>query len=207
MGEGTGFNAYAGARFHSARTSRRARRSPSPGEKMFLADSQWHWSMEGRDLVREGNLGEYQENPAFAKEVGLEAESPRAVLDPNLAAMTPADEATQIPRGNSLYIDPEASTAAPVGDEHRPEHVHRLQRLRRRVPGREQHPDRRQGAGPQGPHHALDPARPVLLRRQGRPGRLRRRGQQRDPRGARRSRCSRSRACSASWPRARPSAR
>jgi hypothetical protein len=34
------------------------------GERMFLADSQWHWSMEGRDLVREGNLSEYQENPA-----------------------------------------------------------------------------------------------------------------------------------------------
>ena len=57
---------------------------------MFLADTQWHWSMEGRDLVREGNLGEFEENPAFAKEVGLEAESPPAVLDPKLAAMSPA---------------------------------------------------------------------------------------------------------------------
>jgi molybdopterin-containing oxidoreductase family iron-sulfur binding subunit len=63
--------------------------------------------MEGRDLVREGNLGEYEENPAFAKEVGLEAESPRAVLDPNLAAMTPAERAAQIPRGNSLYVTPQ----------------------------------------------------------------------------------------------------
>ena len=35
-----------------------------------------------------------------------------------------------------------------MGHEHRPEHLHRLQRLRRRLPGREQHPDRRQGPGP-----------------------------------------------------------
>jgi molybdopterin-containing oxidoreductase family iron-sulfur binding subunit len=62
--------------------------------------------MEGRDLVREGNLGEYQENPGFAREVGLEAESPRAVIDPAFATMSPADKASQIPRGNSLYKTP-----------------------------------------------------------------------------------------------------
>ena len=106
VGLGTGFNAYA------------ARDSASPhivtgvkialtGERMELADSQWHWSMEGRDLVREGNLGEYQENPGFAKEVGLEAESPRAVLDPGMETMSAADRASQIPRGNSLYVTPQ----------------------------------------------------------------------------------------------------
>ena len=105
VGQGTGFNAYA------------ARDSKNPhivtgatitvtGEKTFLADSQWHWSMEGRDLVREGNLGEYQENPGFAKEVGLEAESPRVVLDPTYGDRTPANKASEIPRGNSLYKTP-----------------------------------------------------------------------------------------------------
>jgi molybdopterin-containing oxidoreductase family iron-sulfur binding subunit len=106
VGQGSGFNAYT------------ARDSASPhivtgvkialtGERMELADSQWHWSMEGRDLVREGNLGEFQENPGFAKEVGLEAESPRAVLDPGMATMSPGDKASQIPRGNSLYVTPQ----------------------------------------------------------------------------------------------------
>jgi molybdopterin-containing oxidoreductase family iron-sulfur binding subunit len=105
VGEGTGFNAYP-AREAAALHFATGASVALTGRKMFLADSQWHWSMEGRDLVREGNLGEYEENPAFAKEIGLEAESPRAVLDPNLAAMSPADRASQIPRGNSLYSTP-----------------------------------------------------------------------------------------------------
>ena len=105
VGSGTGFNAY------TARDSKSLHIATGvtirvTGDKMFLADSQWHWSMEGRDLVREGNLGEYQENPGFAREVGLEAESPRAVIDPAFATMSPADKASQIPRGNSLYKTP-----------------------------------------------------------------------------------------------------
>ena len=53
----------------------------------------------------------------------------------------------------------------PVGDDDRPELVHRLQRLRGRLPEREQHPGRRQGPGREGPRDALDPHRPLLLRR------------------------------------------
>jgi molybdopterin-containing oxidoreductase family iron-sulfur binding subunit len=105
VGEGTGFNAYVGRESTAPHIATGAKIALT-GRKMFLADSQWHWSMEGRDLVREGNLGEYQENPGFAKEVGLEAESPRPVLDPGLASMTPAERAAQIPRGNSLYVTP-----------------------------------------------------------------------------------------------------
>ena len=105
VGEGTGFNAYA-ARESSHLHIATGVKIALTGGKMYLADSQWHWSMEGRDLVREGNLGEYQENPAFAKEVGLEAESPRVVIDPTFDKMSPADKASQIPRGNSLYKTP-----------------------------------------------------------------------------------------------------
>ncbi len=105
VGEGTGFNAYAARESTSLHIATGASIRVT-GDKMFLADSQWHWSMEGRDLVREGNLGEYQENPGFAREVGLEAESPRPVLDPTLKDMSPADRAKEIPRGNSLYVTP-----------------------------------------------------------------------------------------------------
>ena len=105
VGEGTGFNAYLARESGSLHIVNGARIFVTD-RKMFLADSQWHWSMEGRDLVREGNLAEYQENPGFAKEVGLEAESPPAVLEPNLAAMSPAERASAIPRGNSLYKTP-----------------------------------------------------------------------------------------------------
>ena len=61
--------------------------------------------MEGRDLVREANYGEYQESPDFVKEVGLEAESPPILIDEG-RGMTPGEKATQIPRGNSLYRTP-----------------------------------------------------------------------------------------------------
>src|ERR1019366_7826905 len=105
VGEGTGFNAYA-ARDSGAPHAATGATIAVTEERMFLADSQWHWSMEGRDLVREGNLAEYQENPGFVKEVGLEAESPPAVLDPGFAERDPAERATAIPRGNSLYRTP-----------------------------------------------------------------------------------------------------
>ena len=47
----------------------------------------------------------------------------------------------------------------------RPQRLHRLQRLRRRLPEREQHPRRRQGAGSPRPRDALAPRRPLLLGR------------------------------------------
>jgi hypothetical protein len=80
---------------------------------MFLADSQWHWSMEGRDLVREANLSEYQENPAFVKEIGLEAESPGRPR-PGGRPDDPGRARDQIPRGNSLYVT-RSSTACTSG--------------------------------------------------------------------------------------------
>ena len=105
VGDGVGFNAYA-ARESAAPHVAHGARIAVTGERAYLADSQWHWSMEGRELVREGNLGEFQEHPDFAKEIGLEAESPAVVLGPNPASVPPAERATLIPRGNSLYVTP-----------------------------------------------------------------------------------------------------
>lgn len=105
VGEGTGFSAYVARESGSMHVATGATVRVID-EKMFLADAQWHWSMEGRDLVREGNLSEYQENPEFVKEVGLEAESPAQIIDPSYDK-TPADvKAKEIPRGNSLYKTP-----------------------------------------------------------------------------------------------------
>ena len=58
-----------------------------------------------------------------------------------------------------------------MGDDDRPELLHRLQRVHDGVPEREQRAGRRQGPGREGPRDALDPGRPVLLRRAlGQPG-------------------------------------
>jgi molybdopterin-containing oxidoreductase family iron-sulfur binding subunit len=69
-----------------------------------MADTQWHWSMEGREIIREANYSEYQENPAFVKEIGMEAETP--VYGAAGDQMTLAERVTEVPRGNSLYVDP-----------------------------------------------------------------------------------------------------
>ncbi|MEI6053187.1 MAG: 4Fe-4S dicluster domain-containing protein, partial [Opitutaceae bacterium] len=105
IGTGAGFSAY------------KLRTSATPGfvtgatltttgERMKLANTQEHWSMEGRDLVREANLAEYQENPGFVNSFGLESHSP-SILGEEGTKMTPAQRASELPRGGSLYKTPE----------------------------------------------------------------------------------------------------
>ena len=90
------------------------------------------------------------------------------------------------PRRHALPAAPDGQLRLGHGD--RPLDLHRLQRLRDRLPGREQHPRRRQGAGPARPRDALDPRRPLL------------RGRPREPRARSTSRCP---ACTARTRRAR----
>jgi len=77
-------------------------------DRALLANVQEHWSMEGRDLVREANATgaeSYEENPDYVREVGLESHSP-SILGAAGEAMTPGNRAQEIPRGNSLYSTP-----------------------------------------------------------------------------------------------------
>ena len=86
-----------------------------------------------------------------------------------------AEPAVEVPRGdrgrrpNPEHPQPDHPQAGrlqhpgvQVGDGDRPQQVHRLQRLRRRLPVGEQHHHRRQGERPQGPRDAVDPHRPLL---------------------------------------------
>jgi MoCo/4Fe-4S cofactor protein with predicted Tat translocation signal len=72
-----------------------------------LANTQEHWSMEGRDIVREANLDEYRETPHFVNTFGMESHSP-SILGEYGEKMSPQERATLIPRGNSLYQTPNA---------------------------------------------------------------------------------------------------
>lgn len=70
-----------------------------------LANTQEHWSVEGRAIIREACASEYQENPNFVNEMGLEAHSP-AIYGSS------QDEPLQrkvkdIPRGGGLYKTPD----------------------------------------------------------------------------------------------------
>ncbi len=104
VGRNAGFNAYP-ARTTKAPYFTTGATIKLTGERMLMANVQAHWSMEGRDLVREANLEEYRENPAYVKEIGMEAETP-TVLGEEGEKMTPAQRATETPRGGSLYESP-----------------------------------------------------------------------------------------------------
>jgi len=104
VGDNIGFNAYPLRASHAMAFATGATLTLT-GERQVLANTQEHWSMEGRDLVREANLSEYRENPGFVKEVGMESESP-SDIGPEGEKMTLAQRNSEIPRGNSLYKTP-----------------------------------------------------------------------------------------------------
>ena len=75
------------------------------GERYLMANVQEHWSMEGRDIVREANVDEFKSNPAYVAGIGMESHSP-SILGEVGTEMTPAERAKEIPRGGSLYSTP-----------------------------------------------------------------------------------------------------
>ncbi len=109
IGEGSGFNAYAlrttGSPDYAIGASLRL-----TGERVRLASTQEHWSMEGRDLVREANHDEVQDPSgvglAYVDKIGLEAHSP-PIYGESGERLSTADKATLTPRGNSLYESPD----------------------------------------------------------------------------------------------------
>ena len=105
VGTGAGFSAYP-VRTSAAMGFITGATLTAKGERKQLANVQEHWSMEGRDLVREANFSEYQENPAYVLGIGLEAHSP-SILGEEGEKMTPAQRASLLPRGGSLYKTPE----------------------------------------------------------------------------------------------------
>jgi molybdopterin-containing oxidoreductase family iron-sulfur binding subunit len=113
VGRGAGFNAYpvrTSANPHVATGGKLT----DTGTRMLLANTQEHWSMEGRDIIREANYepaakpdgNSYQENPAYVDTIGMESHSP-TILGSYGEKMSPQDRATKIPRGNSLYQTPQ----------------------------------------------------------------------------------------------------
>jgi len=76
VGTGTGFSSY------PLRTSENPYYAvgatvSKTGRTYSLSQTQEHYSMEGRDLVREARLDQYQKDPEFMKHTGLEAEGPK----------------------------------------------------------------------------------------------------------------------------------
>ena len=81
------------------------------GESAPIANMQDHWSMEGRDVVREGNAADLHHNENFAK-LGIDGHAP-AVYGKD-EKMSAAEKAILTPRGNSAYEHPNHTVAPNV---------------------------------------------------------------------------------------------
>ncbi len=106
IGTGAGFDAYS-IRTAQAMGFATGATLRNTGERMKLANTQEHWSMEGRDIVREANYEgqeSYKENPNYVNGIGMESHTP-AVLGADKGQPL-AFTATTTPRGNSLYETP-----------------------------------------------------------------------------------------------------
>jgi molybdopterin-containing oxidoreductase family iron-sulfur binding subunit len=146
VGTGIGTDAYA-LRFAATPWRVETRIQPAAGH-VRLATTQDHQLVDalgkrearirGEELVRTGTLEEFRKHPGLR-----EGDGPR-------------------PRGRAAVAVPGALRRAQVGDGDRPDGVRRLPRVHDRLPGREQHPGRRQGRGPARSRDALDPGGPLL---------------------------------------------
>ncbi len=103
VGKGTGFDAYPLHLSDGAGTLAGAQIRLT-GAQYRLANTQEHWSMEGRAIVREGNAGFYKENPNFAQEMGMEAHSPPIYGKDQDKPLE--YRVTEQPRGGSAYEIP-----------------------------------------------------------------------------------------------------
>jgi len=107
VGKGAGFNAYP-LRTSDALHLAAGGKLTDTRSRVLLANVQEHWSMEGRDIIREANYegaNSYQETPNFVDTFGMESHAPSNIGAVG-EAMTPQERATKIPRGNSLYSTP-----------------------------------------------------------------------------------------------------
>ena len=75
VGKDVGFSAYT-LRSSLASYCVTGAKIARTGKAYPFSITQEHWSMEGRDLVREAPLAYYQEHPGFTHEIGEEAEMP-----------------------------------------------------------------------------------------------------------------------------------
>ncbi len=82
VGQDTGFNAYPLLTTRSGYIAAGAQVRPT-GQSYPIACTQTHWSMEGRAIVREANLEQFQKHPHFARAMDAPKPPVEAPLYPN----------------------------------------------------------------------------------------------------------------------------
>ncbi|MFU8848685.1 MAG: TAT-variant-translocated molybdopterin oxidoreductase [Opitutales bacterium] len=110
VGKDVGFNAYT-LRSSSGMGAALGAAIKLTQETYRLANTQEHWSMEGRAIVREGTAKYYETHPNFANEMGVESHAPANYGKDD--GKTLQEKATQQFRGGSAYKHPEFSGPPP----------------------------------------------------------------------------------------------
>jgi MoCo/4Fe-4S cofactor protein with predicted Tat translocation signal len=122
VGKGAGYSAYP-LRTSDAMHIATGAKIADTGRRMLLANTQEHWSMEGRDIVREANYegpNSYQTNPAYVRTIGMESHTPAVLGEQGtrrdgeseveyqrrIHGGNPQAVQASLPRGNSLYETP-----------------------------------------------------------------------------------------------------
>jgi molybdopterin-containing oxidoreductase family iron-sulfur binding subunit len=110
VGQGVGFNAYAvrDSNGLGAASGGALKLTPAVYE---LANTQEHWSMEGRAIVREGNVDYYKKQPDFANKMGVESHAPANYGKDDDKSLQ--EKVTNQYRGNSAYKHPKFDQAPP----------------------------------------------------------------------------------------------
>ena len=111
------------------------------GTRYPLSQTQEHDAMEGRPIALDATLDAYRAQPNFGQ-----FGSPRSLHSAGVG-------------------DPGLLAGSAVGHGHRPQPLRRVQRVRDRLPGGEQHPGRGQRPGRARPRDGLAAHRPLLRRR------------------------------------------
>ncbi|OIO59651.1 MAG: hydrogenase [Verrucomicrobia bacterium CG_4_10_14_3_um_filter_43_23] len=112
VGSGTGFDAYP-LSIGSINTPLVGARLKISDEIYELANTQEHWSMEGRAILRESTADDYAHNPDFVNKMGVESHSPAIYGTAKNDSLQ--KKVTEIPRGGSLYKTPDFTGAQQWG--------------------------------------------------------------------------------------------
>jgi molybdopterin-containing oxidoreductase family iron-sulfur binding subunit len=110
VGRGVGFNAYKVRESDSASIAVGATLELTE-ETYNLANTQEHWSMEGRAIVREGTAEYYNKHPDFATKMGVESHAPANYGKDD--SKTLQQKASNQYRGNSAYDHPKFTDPPP----------------------------------------------------------------------------------------------
>lgn len=110
VGRGVGFDAYVVRSSDNPGFTTGAGLSLTP-EVYSLANTQEHWSMEGRAIVREGTTDYYKKHPNFVNAMGVESHAPANYG--KYQQKSSQEKVTNQFRGNSAYEHPKFTDPPP----------------------------------------------------------------------------------------------